>query len=122
MALYQTCHLSESFARLFLIPLSSPTKAKLPTALALGSFDGIHAGHREVIKQITDHNNGVPTIVSFWPHPREVLYGESRLRLDLPHEKLLVLEPLGIKQLVLVPFDQALADLSAEQFFWLEVV
>ncbi len=117
MALSQTCHLSKIFARFFLIPLSSPTQAKLPTALALGSFDGLHAGHKEVIKQITDHNNGVPTIVSFWPHPREVLFGESRLRLDLPHEKTLLLEPLGIKQLVLVPFDTALAGLSADEFF-----
>ncbi len=100
-----------------MIPLSSPTEANLPTALALGSFDGLHAGHKEVIKEITNHKDGIATIVSFWPHPREVLYGESRLRLDLPYEKSLLLEPLGIKQLVLVPFDQNLAELSAEQFF-----
>ncbi len=100
-----------------MIPLSSPINARLPTALALGSFDGLHAGHRRVIKEITNHRDGIPTIVSFWPHPREVLYGESRLRLDLPSEKSLLLEPLGIKQLVLVPFDKDLAALPAEQFF-----
>ena len=55
-------------------------------------------------------------MVSFWPHPREVLHGEARLRLDLPEEKLSLLEPLGIQQLVLVPFNQALAQLSAEDF------
>jgi riboflavin kinase/FMN adenylyltransferase len=58
----------------------------------------------------------VPTVVSFWPHPREVLYGDTRLRLDLPGEKLGLLEPLGIRQLVLVPFTRALAALSPEQF------
>lgn len=58
----------------------------------------------------------VPTVVSFWPHPREVLHGEPRLRLDLPAEKLELLEPLGIAQLVLVPFDRALAALSPEAF------
>jgi riboflavin kinase/FMN adenylyltransferase len=45
-----------------------------------------------------------------------VLHGEARLRLDLPEEKLKLLQPLGIEQLVLVPFDQNLARLSAEDF------
>ncbi len=58
----------------------------------------------------------VPTVVIFWPHPREVLRGEVRLRLDLPEEKLEWLEPLGIRQLVLVPFDAALAALTPEAF------
>jgi riboflavin kinase/FMN adenylyltransferase len=58
----------------------------------------------------------VPSVVSFWPHPREVLFGETRLRLDLPHEKLSLLGPLGIEQLVLVPFTKELAQLSAEEF------
>ncbi len=100
-----------------MIPVCSPLKARLPTALALGSFDGLHAGHKTVIKTITTNGIGVPTVVSFWPHPREVLYGESRLRLYLPSEKALLLEPLGIEQLVLVPFDRSLASLSAQEFF-----
>jgi len=58
----------------------------------------------------------IPTVVSFWPHPREVLHGEARLRLDLPAEKLHLLEPLGIQQLVLVPFTTELAALSPEAF------
>ena len=37
----------------------------------------------------------LPTVVSFWPHPREVLFGDTRLRLDMPSEKLELLEPLG---------------------------
>lgn len=100
-----------------MIPLCSPQQARRPTALALGSFDGLHAGHRRVIEAITrEPLGGIPSVVSFWPHPREVLHGEPRLRLDLPSEKLNLLEPLGIEQLVLVPFDQQLAQLSAETF------
>ena len=99
-----------------LIPLCAPENAKLPTALALGSFDGLHLGHKKVIKAILKEPIGVPTVVSFWPHPREVLFGESRLRLDLPNEKTLLLEPLGIEQLVLVPFNKTLATKSAETF------
>jgi riboflavin kinase/FMN adenylyltransferase len=45
-----------------------------------------------------------------------VLHGEPRLRLDLPEEKLELLEPLGIQQLVLVPFNRQLAQLSAAEF------
>ncbi|HJL68691.1 MAG TPA: bifunctional riboflavin kinase/FMN adenylyltransferase, partial [Prochlorococcaceae cyanobacterium Gl_MAG_24] len=99
-----------------LIPLCNPEQAHTPTALALGSFDGLHAGHRHVIEAVAKDAPGVPTVVSFWPHPREVLYGEPRLRLDLPTEKACLLAQLGIKQLVLVPFDCSLAALSAETF------
>ena len=99
-----------------MIPLCSPQDARRPTALALGSFDGLHAGHRRVIRHALEGDCGVPTVVSFWPHPREVLFGEPRLRLDLPSEKLALLEPLGIEQLVLVPFNRELARLSAEAF------
>ncbi len=117
------------------IPLHIPDQALRPTAIALGSFDGLHRGHRRVIEAITaiapdvpetelgpgEHGDcsgviGVPTVVSFWPHPREVLHGETRLRLDLPEEKLELLEPLGIRQLVMVPFTRALAALSPDSF------
>ena len=100
-----------------MIPLCSPQQARTPTALALGSFDGLHAGHRRVIDAVcVDPCGGLPSVVSFWPHPREILHGEPRLRLDLPSEKVDLLEPLGIEQLVLVPFDQQLARLHAEDF------
>lgn len=101
-----------------LIPLRSPQDAMRPTAVALGSFDGLHQGHRRVIAAIAAAPTPglIPTVVSFWPHPRELLYGEPRLRLDLPGEKLTLLEPYGIRQLVLVPFTRALSLLSPEAF------
>ena len=102
-----------------MIPLLSPEAAHGPTAIALGSFDGLHEGHRRVIASVTRRASElglVPTVVSFWPHPREVLFGEARLRLDLPAEKLSLLQPLGIEQLVLVPFTRELAQLSPEDF------
>ena len=104
-----------------MIPLHDPSHALRPTAIALGSFDGLHRGHRRVITAVTEpqpeeQESVVPTVVSFWPHPREVLHGETRLRLDLPEEKLELLGPLGIKQLVLVPFTRELAALTPEPF------
>ena len=99
-----------------LIPLLAAADARRPTAIAIGSFDGVHAGHRRVIAAVTGPGEGLPTVVSFWPHPREVLHAERRLRLDLPAEKLDVLAELGIGQLVLVPFDRDLATLSPQMF------
>jgi riboflavin kinase/FMN adenylyltransferase len=109
------------------IPLRTPADAQGPTAIALGSFDGLHEGHRRVIAAAVAGSRLakeadpaapalVPTVVSFWPHPREVLFGETRLRLDLPTEKLHLLSPLGIEQLVLVPFTPALSALTPAAF------
>jgi len=98
------------------ISLISPSEVKAPTSIAIGSFDGLHEGHRKLIKTVVNNSQYTPTIASFWPHPREVLFGESRLRLDLPEEKLPLLENLGIEQLVLIPFDKKLSKLSANEF------
>ncbi len=99
-----------------MISLISPSEVKNPTSIGIGSFDGLHAGHRKLIESVVKENNYTPTIASFWPHPREILYKETRLRLDLPEEKLPILEELGIEQLVLIPFDHKLSKLSAKNF------
>jgi len=100
-----------------MIPLCSLDTIRTPTALALGSFDGLHAGHRRVIAQATENvGEAIPTVASFWPHPREVLFGDVRLRLHLPREKLNLLAPLGIQQLVLLNFDRTFARLTPEDF------
>ena len=99
-----------------MISLLTPSEVKEPTSLAIGSFDGLHEGHRTLIKSVVNEKEYSPTIASFWPHPREILFKETRLRLDLPTEKLPLLENLGIKQLVLIPFDLELSRLSAEEF------
>ena len=99
-----------------MISLLTPSEVKEPTSIAIGSFDGLHEGHRTLIKNVVNEYEYTPTIASFWPHPREILFKETRLRLDLPSEKLPLLEDLGIKQLVLIPFDLNLSRLSAEDF------
>ena len=57
-----------------MISLISPAEVKKPTSIAIGSFDGLHAGHRKLIESVVKENDYTPTIASFWPHPRAVSY------------------------------------------------
>ena len=106
---------------------TSTDTVKKPTAIALGNFDGIHQGHRVVLQPILDKyqlsaqdnsekNEIYPTLVSFYPHPKEFFTGNKIKLLTPIKEKALYLESLGFKQLVLLPFDQKLAGLNPQQF------
>lgn len=92
-----------------------------PTAVALGNFDGIHQGHRQVIQPILksiDRPDSSPyaTVVTFHPHPQEFFTGQPRSLLTPLEEKVSQLQSLRVDQLVLLPFDRELASLSPEQF------
>jgi riboflavin kinase/FMN adenylyltransferase len=98
---------------------SPTTPILIPCAIALGNFDGIHLGHQTVLAPILTarkDDNRYPTVVTFTPHPREFFTGEKRQLLTPLSEKVKVLEALGIEQLVLLPFDSALAALSPAEF------
>ncbi len=106
---------------------TSTDTVKRPTAIALGNFDGIHQGHRVVLQPILDkyqlslqdssENHEIyPTLVSFYPHPKEFFTGNKIKLLTPIEEKAQYLESLGFKQLVLLPFDQKLADLDPQKF------
>jgi len=96
--------------------ISSRRVLQSPTAIALGNFDGVHRGHLQVIQPILTAPTGHKTVVSFDPHPRAFFSGEQRQLLTPSEEKAQYLSTLGIEQLVLLPFDQALANLSPEAF------
>jgi riboflavin kinase/FMN adenylyltransferase len=102
--------------------ISSTNELLVPTAIALGNFDGVHLGHQQVLKKIIDHqaNSGdqrpYPTVVSFNPHPRQFFTGQHQPLLTPLEEKVAQLESLGIAQLVLLPFSQALANLVPQEF------
>jgi riboflavin kinase / FMN adenylyltransferase len=103
---------------------SSLTTAKTPTIVALGNFDGIHRGHRQVIQPILQEQEETPsaspkvfsTVVTFRPHPQEYFTGQSRTLLTPLDEKVQHLKSLGVEQLVLLPFDEALASLTPQEF------
>ncbi|WP_204103321.1 MULTISPECIES: bifunctional riboflavin kinase/FAD synthetase [Spirulina sp. CCY15215] len=112
---------------------SSTETALTPTAIALGNFDGIHLGHRRVLQPILQEHRVLarmggsaeiqqeywqiyPTVVTFNPHPREFFTGQSRKLLTPLEEKVKALKGLGVEQLVLLPFNRELANLSPQAF------
>jgi riboflavin kinase/FMN adenylyltransferase len=96
---------------------SSPITALTPTAVALGNFDGIHLGHRQVILPVLNNDgHSRATVVTFSPHPKEFFTGEPRSLLTPQEEKVLYLEEIGVEQLVLLPFNRELASLTPQQF------
>jgi riboflavin kinase/FMN adenylyltransferase len=78
--------------------------------VAIGSFDGVHLGHREVI-------GGADTVLTFEPHPLAVIRPESAPKLIYPFEvKRDLLEQVGVAETVVIPFDRGFAEQSAEEF------
>ncbi len=78
--------------------------------VAIGTFDGVHIGHREVI----DHAD---TVLTFDPHPVSVIHPEAAPKLIYPFNvKRDVIRGLGVDELVVIPFDKAFASKSAEDF------
>lgn len=147
---------------------SSLDTVKCPTAIALGNFDGVHLGHRQVIQPVlrprangsdletlptfeqrqievsdavavsgystwrpknhaaTVHSEPVAveptalpyhaTVLTFFPHPQEYFSGERRSLLTPLGEKATQLKLMGVDQMVLLPFNRALANLSPQAF------
>jgi riboflavin kinase/FMN adenylyltransferase len=81
-----------------------------PRHVAIGTFDGVHLGHREVVR-------GSDTVLTFEPHPLAVLHPEATPKLLTPFGiKRDLIAGLGVDELVVIPFDRDFAALTAEQF------
>src|SRR5262245_567312 len=91
-----------------------------PTVLTLGVFDGLHLGHQEIVRTVVERAllvDATPTVVTFDPHPRQVLKPETAPPLlQTFNQKMEGLRHLGIQQVVGLEFKQELSRLSAEDF------
>jgi riboflavin kinase/FMN adenylyltransferase len=87
-----------------------PEAEPRPRRVAVGTFDGVHLGHREVIR-------GADTVLTFEPHPAAIVSpaGAPRLLTPLQRKAELIAE-LGVHELVVVPFDREFASRSEESF------
>ncbi len=94
----------------------------VPSVVTVGSYDGVHAGHRRIIGKLVDTAaaRGLRSVVvTFEPHPRQVLASESQdppRLLTLLEEKAMLIESLGVEWLFVVNFDSAFASQSSESF------
>lgn len=90
------------------------------SVLTIGTFDGIHLGHRRLIEAVEREavRRGAPSVLlTFHPHPRSVLQpGRALPQLNTLEEKIRILNATALQHLVVVPFDAALAELTAEQY------
>ncbi len=89
---------------------------KLPDAerrsrqVAIGVFDGVHVGHRQVI-------DDADTVLTFEPHPLRVLHPDAAPKLIMPFEiKRDVIEGLGVQELIVIPFDDEFSTIAPEDF------
>lgn len=91
------------------------------TVLTVGTFDGVHAGHRVLMNTVlrkAEERNARSVIVTFDPHPREIINpGDAGIKLlTTLQERREVLEELGIDTLLVIPFDRDFSLLTAEEF------
>jgi riboflavin kinase/FMN adenylyltransferase len=97
-----------------------PPRIEAPTALSIGSFDGVHRGHREVIRQLreaADSVHGRAAWITFDPHPRCVLDpANCPPQITTLDERLEQVEPLGVDEAIVVEFTRELASWPAEEF------
>lgn len=90
------------------------------TILTLGTFDGVHIGHKKILEKVTqntENNKYESLVLTFFPHPRMVLQNQSDIKLlNTISEKINLLEKTGIENLVIHPFDENFSRLTAEEF------
>ena len=93
-----------------------PDARRRPRHVAVGEFDGVHVGHREVIR-------GADTVLTFEPHPRTVVAPDSapKLLTSLGGQADLI-AGLGVRELVVIPFDGSFAAQSPQEFIDRELV
>src|SRR5918992_5445797 len=87
-----------------------PEAEPRPRRVAVGTFDGVHRGHREVIA-------GSDTVLTFDPHPIAVVRPDAAPRLlTRLDRKVELIAGLGVEEVVVIPFDREFASRSAQEF------
>ena len=88
-----------------------------------GSFDGVHLGHKLILKRLSDTArkiNGETVLITFYPHPRQVLYpdtsGRDLLMINSRQEKIDLLRDAGLDNIIFVKFTREFAATSANDF------
>ncbi len=90
------------------------------TIITIGTFDGIHIGHRKILNKIIQSAHEVnceSLVLTFFPHPRMILQEDSTVKLlNSMDENIGLLQEIGIDNLIIHPFDKEFSQLTAEKF------
>jgi riboflavin kinase/FMN adenylyltransferase len=88
-------------------------------AVAIGNFDGVHLGHRKIIQVLLEEgkkDNLYPLILTFHPHPGKILTGRKIDLLQTLEQRLNEIKRYGVQMVVVLSFDRAFAQITAEEF------
>ncbi|WP_339609903.1 bifunctional riboflavin kinase/FAD synthetase [uncultured Planktosalinus sp.] len=95
-------------------------KTGKPTIVTIGTFDGVHIGHKELLKKLTSEAarlNLASVILTFFPHPRMVLQKESGIQLiNTIDERIAIFSKTELDHLIIHPFTREFSNLSAETY------
>ena len=95
-----------------------------PSILTLGTFDGVHKGHRKIISNLKSEakiNNLRSIILTFFPHPRNIVSSEIIKSISTIDEKIKIFSDLGIDELIIQKFDKSFSSMNAKEFIELLV-
>jgi len=91
------------------------------TVLTIGTFDGIHLGHQEILKKLFERSRfhkGRNILITFYPHPRKVISKTYDLKiLSTPNEKAVILEKMGLENLFVINFTREFSQQSPTEFY-----
>ncbi len=91
-----------------------------PSVVTIGTFDGVHIGHRAILNRLTkiaDKENLESVVLTFFPHPRMVLQKDAEIKLiNTIEERKILLEKTGLNQLIINPFTKEFSRLTALEF------
>lgn len=93
---------------------------KRTTAITIGTFDGVHIGHRKILERLINSAKKLDlqaTVLTFFPHPRMVLQKDTDIRLlNTMEEKAQIMERIGVDSLIIHPFTKEFSRLSSTDF------
>ena len=95
-----------------------------PSILTLGTFDGVHKGHRKIISNLKSEakrNNLRSIILTFFPHPRNIVSSEIIKSISTIDEKTKIFSDLGVDELIIQKFDKSFSSMDAKEFIELLV-
>lgn len=94
--------------------------AQEPIAITIGTFDGVHIGHRKILEKVINHAKNAnlkSAVLTFFPHPRMVLQKDADIKLlNTLEEKKAILNKMGLDILAVHPFTMEFSRLTATEF------